>query len=208
MKLKLFAAVAIIEVAAVALDWTALQWLTKPLLAPLLLLHIYKKADKSLAAALVFATLGDIALLIPGTPAFLAGMGFFLGTQLCLLTAFLKRARPPLAAVLGYAVLWAGVNALLWSRLGDLWVPVLVYSLALTAMAAAATGVSRRTAAGGALFLLSDLMIGAGAAGIELPAAGVLVMTTYAAALALIVTGSVPGPAHRLDSHEMSSPAR
>jgi uncharacterized membrane protein YhhN len=187
MKLKLFLAVAIIEVIAVALHWTWLQWLTKPLLAPLLLWYARDKGW--LGAGLVFATLGDIALLIPGTPAFLAGMAFFLGAQLCLLTAFLRRSRPPIAIVAGYAILWAAVNALLWSRLGALRVPILVYSLALSAMAAASAGVSRRAALGGAFFLVSDLLIGVGAAGLHLPAAGVLVMSTYAAALYLIVTG-------------------
>jgi uncharacterized membrane protein YhhN len=82
-------------------------------------------------------------------------------------------------------------NALLWDRLGELAVPVLVYSLALCTMAAAAAGISRSVAAGGALFLVSDLLIGLGAAGMRAPAHGVLVMTTYAAALALLTTGWV-----------------
>jgi hypothetical protein len=56
-------------------------------------------------------------------------------------------------------------------------------------MAAAATGVNRRVAAGGGLFLVSDLAIGLGAAGIRAPAHDVLVMATYAAAPYLIATG-------------------
>ncbi|GAA4588075.1 putative membrane protein YhhN [Actinoplanes octamycinicus] len=187
MKLKIFIAVAILEVIAVAADWTALQWVTKPLLAPLLIGYVAER--NRLSAGLAFAFLGDVALLLDGTPAFLAGMACFLGAQLCFLTAFLRRARPRVAAFAAYAVLWAAVNALLWSRLGTLRVPILIYSLALAAMAAAAVGVSRRTALGGALFLISDLMIGAGAAGLHVPASGVLIMTTYAAALYLITTG-------------------
>ncbi|BCY13039.1 lysoplasmalogenase [Actinoplanes sp. L3-i22] len=161
-----------------------------------------------MTAGLVFAFLGDIALLIPGQATFLAGMGFFLGAQLCFLTAFLRAATPKIWAFATYGLVWILVNALLWNHLGALRGPILIYSLALSAMAAAAVGVSRRTAAGGALFLVSDLLIGIGAAGIHLPAAGVLVMTTYAAALALIVSGSVPKPALRTEGYEMSSSDR
>lgn len=48
---------------------------------------------------------------------------------------------------------------------------------------------SRRVAAGGALFLLSDLLIGVEATGVRLPGHGLWVMTTYLAALLLITTG-------------------
>ena len=82
-------------------------------------------------------------------------------------------------------------NALLWEALGPLRLPVLGYSLALSLMAAAATGVSRRAAVGGALFLVSDLLIGLGAAGVTLPGQGLLVMATYLAALLLITTAWV-----------------
>jgi uncharacterized membrane protein YhhN len=192
MKLRLFIAVALLEIVAVAADWTALQWATKPLLAPLLIWYV--RENDWLSRGLAFAFLGDVALLIDGTPAFLAGMGCFLGAQLCFLTAFLGRARPRVPAFVAYAIVWTAVNALLWSRLGALRIPILIYSLALAAMAAAAVGVSRRTAIGGALFLLSDLMIGVGAAGLHLPASGVLIMTTYAAALYLITTGFTTKP--------------
>ncbi|AEV86564.1 hypothetical protein ACWT_5547 [Actinoplanes sp. SE50] len=206
MRLTLFAAVATTEIIAVAADLTPLQWATKPLLAPLLIGYV-GRANR-LSAGLAFAFLGDVALLIPGQPAFLAGMACFLGAQLCFLTWFLRLARPKPAACIGYAVVWAAANALLGTRLGALRLPVLIYSLALAAMAAAATGVSRRTAIGGALFLLSDLTIGAGAAGVHLPAAGVLVMTTYAAALALMVTGSVPAGSHRRERYGMARSGR
>lgn len=186
----LYAAVVAVELAGVAFDVPVLQWAAKPLLAPLLLawlLRVRRKWDL-VATGLVFATAGDVALLLPGTTAFLAGMGCFLGTQLCLLAAFLRHRRAPLAAFGGYLALWAGANALLWGRLGDLRLPVLGYSLALSLMAAASVGVSRRAAAGGALFLVSDALIGLGAAGAELPGRGLLVMVTYIAALVLLTT--------------------
>ncbi|MEV0005472.1 lysoplasmalogenase [Micromonospora sp. NPDC050980] len=191
--LALFGVVAAVELVGVTLDSTVLQWLAKPLLAPVLLayLHAHRRRVDAVAAGLVAATAGDVALLVPGRTAFLLGMGFFLIAQLAFLAAFLRRGRPPVPAWAGYLLAWAVGNALLWGALGPLRAPVLGYSLALCLMAAAATGVSARVAAGGACFLVSDLLIGVGAAGTELPGAGLLVMSTYAAALLLIVTGWV-----------------
>ncbi|MET8907941.1 lysoplasmalogenase [Micromonospora sp. NPDC004551] len=199
--LALFGAVALVELVGVALDSTPTQWLAKPLLAPLLLAYLWDRRRRvdPVAVGLVAATAGDVALLVPGDTAFLAGMGCFLVTQVAFLTAFLRHRRPPVAAVAGYLVAWAGANALLWGALGPLRLPVLGYSLALSMMAAAATGVSRRTAAGGALFLVSDLLIGVGAAGVDFPGRDLLVMTTYAAALLLIITGWVAATAVRRD---------
>ncbi|MFG1656287.1 lysoplasmalogenase [Micromonospora chersina] len=195
----LFGVVALVELVGVALDSTPTQWLAKPLLAPLLLAYLWDRRRRvdPVAVGLVAATAGDVALLVPGRAAFLAGMGCFLVTQIAFLTAFLRHRRPPVAALVGYLLAWAGANALLWGSLGALRLPVLGYSLALSLMAAAAAGVSRRTAAGGALFLVSDLLIGVGAAGGGFPGRDLLVMATYAAALLLITTGWVAATAVR-----------
>ncbi|WP_241825093.1 lysoplasmalogenase [Micromonospora sp. CB01531] len=188
--MPLFGAVAAVELVGVALDSTATQWLAKPLLAPLLLAYLWsvRRRIDGVAVGLVFATAGDVALLLEGQPAFLAGMGCFLVTQLAFLTSFVRHRRPPAPAVLGYVAVWAVANALLWGALGPLRLPVLGYSLALSLMAAAATGVSRRVAVGGALFLGSDLLIGLEAAGVHLAGHGLLVMASYIAALLLITT--------------------
>jgi len=216
LPLKLFAAATVVELVAVAAEWTAVQWLAKPLLAPLLAVYLVRRARPDLVVgALGFATAGDVALLLPGEVPFLVGMLCFLGTQTCLIVAFARRARPPAGAFLAYALLWAVANGLLWERLGDLRVPVLVYSLALSAMAGAAVGVSRRVAAGGAFFLVSDFLIGLGAADVDLPGQAVLIMATYTAALALIVTGwagrsgagSAPEPAGRAQTASGGGPA-
>jgi uncharacterized membrane protein YhhN len=179
------------ELVAVAADWPAVQWVAKPLLAPLLIWYLRRR--DLVVAGLGFAFAGDVALLVPGEAAFLIGMGFFLGAQICFIVAFLRRGRPRPWAFAGFGVLWATANALLWGPLGALRVPVLGYSLALCTMAAAAAGVSRWVAAGGVLFLISDLLIGLGVSGLRLPAHDVLVMATYSAALFLIATKSPRG---------------
>jgi uncharacterized membrane protein YhhN len=197
--LPLFAVAAVVELAGVATDSTLTQWLAKPLLAPLLLAYLWsvRRRMDGVAVGLAFATAGDVALLLPGDAAFLAGMGCFLATQAAFLTAFLRHRRPRAAAWAGYLLVWAAANAVLWGSLGPLRVPVLGYSLALCLMAAAAVGVSRRVAVGGALFLFSDLLIGVGAAGTDFPGRGLLVVSTYSAALFLITTGWVAARADR-----------
>ena len=195
LPLYLFAGAAVAELTGVAVSWHPLQWVAKPLLAPLLLWYLLRTAGMSLVGwGLVFAAAGDVALLVPGTVPFLLGMACFLGTQVCFLLAFLRRAPlQPLAAA-GYGVLWGALNTLLWPSLGTLRIPILVYSLALSAMAAAAVAVSRTVAAGAALFLLSDLLIGLGAADLDFPGRDLVVMTTYIAALLLITTGTIHAP--------------
>ena len=187
--MRLFFVAALAELTGVALSWQPLQWIAKPLLAPLLLWYLYRKAGMSLiGCGLVFAFAGDVALLVPGTVPFLLGMACFLGTQICFLLAF---GRPPWPAAVAYGTLWAGLNVLLGPSLGALRFPILVYSLALSAMAAAAVAISRTVAVGAALFLLSDLLIGLGAADLDFPGRDLTVMTTYIAALFLITTGSI-----------------
>ncbi|MEH0975280.1 lysoplasmalogenase [Micromonospora sp. CPCC 205546] len=188
-----FAVVAAVELLGVAADSTVLQWLAKPLLAPVLLVYLLRVRRRvdPVAVGLVFATGGDIALLVSGETAFLVGMGCFLGTQVAFLTAFLRHRRPPFVAVASYLACWAVANLVLWNSLGPLRLPVLGYGLALSLMAAAAAGVSRRAALGGGLFLISDLLIGMEAAGSRIPGHSLAVMTTYIAALLLITTGWV-----------------
>ncbi|MBQ1076571.1 lysoplasmalogenase [Micromonospora sp. C31] len=192
-----FGVVAAVELTGVATGSTLLQWLAKPLLAPVLLVHLLRVRRRvdPVAVGLVFATGGDIALLVSGDTAFLVGMGCFLGAQVAFLTAFLRHRRPPVVAVASYLACWVAANLVLWSSLGPLRLPVLGYSLALCLMAAAAVGVSRRVALGGGLFLISDLLIGMDAAGSRVPGHGLAVMTTYIAALLLITTGWVAATA-------------
>jgi uncharacterized membrane protein YhhN len=193
-----------LDLVAAGLHLPWLDWAVKPFLTLLLLAYVLRSGrpvPRALDAGLGCAFVGDVLLMLPGTVAFLAGMGAFLGMQVCYLVAFRRAgARPALPVALGYAVFWLAGNALLWPHLGGLAVPILVYSVALTAMAVLGAGLGRRIRLGALLFLVSDLMIGAGTAGLHAPAGGVLIMATYAAAQYLIVTGylRLPQSARRL----------
>jgi uncharacterized membrane protein YhhN len=205
-----FAAAAVVQVVAVGAGWQWLDLVSKPFLVALLLAWAWVACDRRpprlLVAGLVAAWLGDLLLQVSGTPWFLAGMASFLAMQACYIRGFVglgasARLRATGWVPVVWAALWLGLNVVLGPSLGELRWPILVYSLALVTMAACAvaTGV-RVIGVGGVLFLVSDLLIGLGAADVTLPASGVLVMTTYCLAQYLIVTGwvgvareSVPG---------------
>jgi uncharacterized membrane protein YhhN len=194
-----FIVVSAVNVLAVAAGLEALATATKPFIVGLLLLWAWLAADRHpprlLVVGLAFALLGDLLLELPGTIAFLAGMGAFLVMQLCYIGGFLglgARAALRSIVVAVWVGLWLVLNLVLGPLLGSLRWPITVYSLALVAMAACAVATgSRVVGAGGLLFLVSDLLIGLRAADVPIPASGVLVMATYAAAQGLIVVGWV-----------------
>lgn len=169
----------------------------KALLMPSLLLWVVVALGRSAPAALVgglaLATLGDIGMSFE-PPTMLVGIGGFLGMQVAYSAGFLRigawpairRTWPIPAAYLSF---WAAGNLVLGPRLGELRVPVLVYSLALCTTAALAAGVDRRVALGGATFLLSDLLIGVRRAGLAFRHDRVAVMVTYLLSQYLIATG-------------------
>ncbi|MGW3403878.1 lysoplasmalogenase family protein [Streptomyces zhihengii] len=195
--LGVFALLATVNVVAVGAGALPLEWATKPLLAPVLAAYLWRTTGTRHArvlAGLGFATAGDVTLLVPGTVAFAVGIGFFLGAQLCWTSAFVRagavahlRAHRPLCAL--WLGVWAAANAVLAPLLGPpMAVAIGVYSLALVVMALTAHALGRRAAWGGAVFVVSDALIGAGAAGADFPGRPVLVMATYTAALALLTT--------------------
>ncbi|GAA3442834.1 lysoplasmalogenase [Planomonospora venezuelensis] len=194
--LLLYAGLALADLLAVLLDIPALEWASKPLLAPVLAVYLLRADPRQrlLPAGLAFAAAGDVALLMEGRIAFAAGMACFLAMQVCYIAAFARagafavlRARPWVPGV--YLLVWLAASVALWDALGGLRIPIVLYGLALIAMAAAASGVGRVVAAGGALFAVSDLLIGLGVAGTQFPGRGLVVMATYVLAQVLIVCG-------------------
>jgi uncharacterized membrane protein YhhN len=174
------------------------QWATKPLLMPVLAAFTLVAAgdrNKDMrvpAAGMVLSGLGDIALLGPESW-FVPGMGAFAAAHACYITALARGGaargvRQGTAA--WYAALWAALIAVLWRGLGSVRVPVAAYSLLLVTMAVLASGRNRGSAAGGALFVVSDVLIACGLAGINaVPGQEPAVMPSYAAAQFLLAAG-------------------
>jgi len=126
-------------------------------------------------------------------PVLTAGLACFLAGHVAWIMALRQRpgggrlrARPALAAP--HVAVFGAMNAYLWRRTGQDRIPVIVYSTALLAMSLTALDSgSTRTAAGGALFLASDMLLALGKFGdVHLPAHEGLVMATYASAQALL----------------------
>ena len=122
-----------------------------------------------------------------------AGLVGFLVMQACYIVCFLglgaARAASARWAALGYALVWASANLALGPSLGELRVPVLVYSAALCTMAALGAGVNARVGIGAALFLISDTLIACGEADVDFTGRSALVMPTYLMGQYLIATG-------------------
>jgi uncharacterized membrane protein YhhN len=212
--LVLYAFIATTNVMASAIANDSLFWATKPLLMPLLAgVVIFAGVGRpSLVAGLCFATVGDVFLMVHGDMVhgdmvhgdgwFYAGMAAFAATHVCYLIAFARAGawrrlrRMPLVAVpVLYALVVVAAELVL-----RLPVPILLYGCLLAAMAASAAGLGWRAGVGGALFLLSDLLIGIGLGGTDLPGPPIWVMLTYVLGQALIVLGWL----HR---HESAAPA-
>lgn len=148
------------------------------------------------AVGVTFSWFGDLALINPDL--FLAGVGLFGIAQVAYAAAFVRAGdasrtagRPALLAP--YVVWWLALAGFFLATGGvsPFLFAVALYGLALGAMAFLAHRVSPATAAGAALFVLSDSLIGLGGAGLALPAHGFWVMSTYLVAQWLIVQGLV-----------------
>ncbi|MEV4380699.1 lysoplasmalogenase [Streptosporangium sp. NPDC049644] len=185
-----------VHLALVAVGEGPMNSVTKALLMPLLAAWVLaRRGPRLLVAALLLSWGGDVALEIDGL--FIAGMVLFAGAHVCYVTCLVRegalravRRRPAIPVV--YGVLWAGMIFLLWPGLGDLRLPVAVYSLLLTATAVTAAGLGPRIGTGGALFLLSDALIAFGLADLPRPPmTGLVIMATYVAAQYLLASGIV-----------------
>lgn len=203
----LYAALSIANSVSAAKKFRAGEWATKPFLMPVLTAFTLAAAGDSgksvrlPAAGIALSGLGDTALLASESAGsaeaadrwFIPGMGAFAAAHACYITTLVsggahRGVRPKIAA--GYAALWAILIAVLWRRLGDLKIPVAAYSLLLVSMAVLASGRGRESAAGGALFVLSDAVIACGLAGIKVaPNQEAAVMPTYVAAQFLLAAG-------------------
>lgn len=197
--------------------WRWLHYLTKPTATLLLLVAVLRNIDpssgaygKAIVVGLAFAAAGDFFLMLPGDY-FLAGLVCFLLTHCAYIWALTRDSRFAadktmfaLFTVIGFVVI-AG----LWSSLPPgMRVPVVIYALALAAMAAQAISrdrqiaigapqksAARSAALGGLLFMVSDTLLAYGRFRWNIPYNAVWVLGTYYAAQWLFAR-STEGNAH------------
>lgn len=186
---------AVLAIVAHYQQWLLLHWICKPLTTVLILAMVWLRsaADSHyrrwLAIGLLWSLAGDVFLMLP-SDRFIAGLLCFLVAHAAYLVAFSGRARPFARRwpFVGYAVIAGAVIAVLWPGIPPgVRVPVLVYVLALGAMAAQAATTwavlrdraSACAAFGGGLFLLSDSLIAWNRFGDEFSAARLLILSSY-----------------------------
>ncbi|GAA2392811.1 hypothetical protein Cme02nite_11670 [Catellatospora methionotrophica] len=204
--LGLFGIASVLNIIASGIQSRPLDWATKPLLLPLLALWFYLnqrargvRPTPGILAALLFSWAGDVALQFEGSTPFIIGMALFGTAHVCYVTTFVRngalarmRRLPMLLVPIGYAVFLVAALTWLWPALTEagLAVPMAVYGTLLSSTAALAAAFGWRTALGGGLFLISDLLIAVRVAdAFTIPGPPVWVMVTYIAAQFLLATG-------------------
>jgi uncharacterized membrane protein YhhN len=216
--LALLAAATVCAVLTIAADLGAPAWWRfafKPLTTLLVIAWAWPRgADRPaqrrwIRLGLLASLAGDVALLWPDQ-GFLPGLIAFLLAHLAYIAAFTRGLRlgARAAPFVVYALVAAAVLSQLWPGVpAALRGPVLAYVAALACMAAQAAAWWRarrgqageelawRAAAGGALFMVSDAVLAANRFLAPVPAAGLLILTTYWLAQ-LAIAGALP-PARR-----------
>ena len=147
---------------------------------------------RAISLGLIASLAGDVFLLWPNQ-GFLPGLVSFLVAHLLYLYAFTGGLRRSfaLAPAIGYAIFAAVALGFLWGDVpGALRLPVVVYVIALVAMAAMAASMalrsgardiafSRMAALGAGLFVLSDTTLAFNKFAGPIALANVVVLTTY-----------------------------
>jgi uncharacterized membrane protein YhhN len=173
-------------------------------IAPLAIIALRQLARPDhwlLGMALLFSTLGDVFLGLRGEQWFTPGLSSFLIAHLFYVTLFACNKPKPFAVnAARYAaalLLFAFAVAMfvrLWSHLGVMKAPVVVYMIAITGMGVTAALAGFRAGwvvAGAALFICSDSMIAFGKFLSPVPYGNYLIWVTYYIAQAFIAFGVI-----------------
>ena len=188
--LGLFLIIALMEMAAIALDETFpyLEIFTKPLIMLSLVGYYYAQTRRQIDRvsgfmyiAIFFSLCGDIFLWFSGEKFFLLGLGSFLLAHICYIAAFslshTKQANRPQSLLKRkpwlVLIFVAYASLLIWGlypSLGQMLIPVVVYATIIMLMAIAALNRWQRVSdasfgwvfLGALLFVLSDSLIALG----------------------------------------------
>lgn len=195
-----FLIVSIVHLLALWVEDDSLSTFTKPLLMLSLLAGVlfalprWRTLVALLATlALLFSWAGDVGIASPGELSFLVALGFFLIAHVFYIALFLRKLRMRRLSLwsLVYLAWWIALVAILAPHIGALLIPVAIYGLVLGAMGAIALSCNRWIAVGGALFVVSDTILGLNKflPSFELWQVDFLIMLSYLAAQGLIAFG-------------------
>lgn len=201
--ISIFFVVSFVNVTAIFFGNTLWQTISKPLIIPALMacyIAGYKSWNKLYVLALFFSFAGDV-LLMDKNNLFLFGIASFLLTQLLYVLIVAKQlvksdGRTVIAAILPFLIFFLTLIAVLKPGLGNFFIPVLVYGLAISVFGVVVfinylqnkDKPAIRLLAGALLFIASDSMIALNKFYEERAFYGVSVMITYILAQYLIYT--------------------
>lgn len=160
-------------------------------------ISVEEKQSNMFITALIFALLGDVFLLFESDDFFKLGLGCFLLMQILYTIHFLKdRSNDPKKTLITSIIVY-GIGTIvistLWSGLGSLQIPVLVYCIAICTMVTSAIIRKKHLPGynilvlGVILFLISDAVLAFAKFGSPFNGQKYLIMGTYMAAQYLIV---------------------
>jgi uncharacterized membrane protein YhhN len=199
-----FAAALLADIAGIQLGLDWLQWVSKPLILPFLILYFFSSVrtissplNKWIYLALFFSWCGDVLLMFDGMNAlfFIFGLSAFLLAHIFYIMFFhFVRIREKIAGngwfLLFLLIYYSILIKKLSPYLGELTIPVRVYGLVISIMLLMAmhmTSLRVKKAgwsmlAGAALFVLSDSVLAINKFYQPFEAAGLVIMLTYGAA--------------------------
>jgi len=162
---------------------------------------VERRQSNAFVLAMIFALLGDVFLMFKGDDFFLIGLVCFMAMQLLYTYLFSREGSNDIKKLLIIGIpitlLTLVIISLLWSDLGELRIPVLIYALAISGMVISA--IYRKSTMNGylsvvsgvILFLISDAILAISKFGGAIPYQDVIIMSTNMAAQFLIVIGMV-----------------
>ena len=213
--LVLFALAFAFKLVASYLDIKLMEYITKPMLMPLVLLNALLALEGSkapkwltlfLALALCFHCAGDVCLMLPGFTLFATGLGCFLVGHIFYISIFVRqgvfRGVSVFSLILVILATLATIMFLvvIFKFEGPIKYPVFVYGsmLLFVSMCGFSGALNRRKAVywyaalGALLFLFSDFMVAwRSLLGHTFQGMGFWIMLTYVSAECLIVTSIV-----------------
>lgn len=214
------------DLAAIYLQRVDLRYIFKPLIVLSLMIWFYgqvKTISGAVMAALLFSLAGDIFLMFEERSAlfFIGGLGSFLLAHLLFISAFLsiRKAAPSRARwfwIIAVGIYGSTLLYMLMPYLGQLKIPVAVYAFVLCLMLLSVVHAFRNPytkpgvicVAGALLFVISDSTLAINKFYMGFPYAGLVIMSTYAAAQYMLVTGvarhlkHLSNKLHPISSHD------
>lgn len=169
------------------------SWLVKILPMLVLLNLTWRRASSKLFVyAILFSTLGDVALALQGGELFIWGLGAFLIGHLFFIRSFQPISSDKKKYIAPYCIFAMLIFYLMAPNLKAFFLPVLIYVLVLLAMASSAL-LSKHSniwmILGGTSFLISDSLIGIEKFYSDFAASHFFIMVTYYFAQFALVKG-------------------